>query len=298
MIIDIRNKAAYELGHIHGALSFPFIDNPVKWQEQLRNISHPGWYDIKSAFSSFIKSHAAKTVHIYCDTGTWRSHAFAVFAESLGTPVHILPGGYRAFQKDRSIIFNHNYPMIVVGGKTGTGKTALLEELERRGKQVIHLEKLAGHKGSVFGRLDQSGLPIKNEQFKNDLAHALSLMDISRVIWVEDEGKSLGHVGIPTVFWDQMQKAPVIKLELPIERRIQYILNQYGHIDRDLLANSIQKIKNRLGDAASAALTALRNNQLEDVIRIVLNYYDEAYARQLKGRNVVWTIQMEKKSQL
>lgn len=293
MVIDIRQKNAYEQGHIPGARSFPFIHNPEKWRAQLLDFSHPDWDAYKAALTSFLKLHPSTTPHIYCHTGTWRSHAFAALAQAAGTPVAILPGGYRAFQEKRDKIFLQCYPLIVLAGETGSGKTALLAALHRRGEQVLDLEKLAGHKGSAFGRLEHLGPQIPNEQFKNELAATLGAMDATRVIWVEDEGKSLGRVGIPPALWEQMQTAPVIKLEVPLVRRVQNILAQYGHLDQKLLAQAIHAIQRRLGEDGSTALAALRNKQLETVVRLVLNYYDQAYAIQLQGRNLLSTLPMD-----
>ncbi|MHB8148533.1 MAG: rhodanese-like domain-containing protein [Desulfobulbia bacterium] len=293
MRIDIRKNEAYAQGHIPGALSFPFIHNPEKWREQLLDFSHPDWADFKAAFAAFFRAHPSNTAHIYCHTGTWRSHAFAALAQAMGIPVEILPGGYRAFQEERDALFHRAYPIVVLAGETGSGKTALLEELCRRGEQVIDLEKLAEHKGSAFGRLEHARPQLLNEQFKNDLAETLRRVDSTRVIWVEDEGKSLGRAGIPQPFWQQMQRAPVIKLEVPLARRIENILAQYGHIDQELIITAIHNITQRLGEATPTAIAALRDRQMEATVRLVLRYYDQAYALQMQGRDVIATLHVK-----
>ena len=296
MIVDIRKKAAFEKGHIPGAVSFPFPKNPEAWRSKLSNIFPSNVDHEASAVVSLLRSCSAGSARIYCHTGTWRSRAFAAFAASLNIPIEIMPGGYRAFQQAREKVFDRPYPLVVVGGKTGSGKTALLEALRMRGEQVIHLEELANHKGSAFGGLQRSQPQITNEQFRNDLSEVLSAMDSRRMIWVEDEGRSLGHVGIPTTFWNQMHAAPVVKLELRFERRIQRILDEYGHIDRELLAKAVEKVQNRLGDAAATARSALLCGQLATTVNLMLNYYDESYAFHLKNRRVILTIQMDDQS--
>lgn len=293
MILDIRKKAAFDQGHICGAVSFPFLHNPDVWQEQLRDLSHPDWDRFKSAFISLLKSDFANTVHVYCHAGTWRSRAFAAMAESMGIPVQIMPGGYRGYQKQRDALFDRIYPLLVLGGKTGTGKTALLEALDRHGEQVIHLEKLAGHKGSVFGRLDQPGRQITNEQFQNKLAETFERMDLQRRIWIEDEGKSLGRAGIPAALRKQMRTAPMFKLELPMQQRVDYILREYRMIEKKALANAVLKIGSRLEDKGSNVIAALRDHQMEQAVGLLLEYYDQSYDRQLRGRNIVRTLRAD-----
>ena len=134
---------------------------------------------------------------------------------------------------------------MILGGKTGSHKTTILNEIQMLGEQVIDLEGLAQHQGSAFGSRNMLQT-ISQEQFENKLMHQLRKMDLSKKIWIEDESVVIGNIGIPRFFWYQMQAAKVINLEIDIETRVAYLLETYGVLDKDFLIGYYNNLRNHI----------------------------------------------------
>ena len=134
-----------------------------------------------------------KKILIHCWRGGLRSQSMAVLLEAAGFSCRILEGGYKAYRTYcREELLDKDVRLILVGGKTGSGKTVILHELIHLQEQVIDLEGLANHKGSVFGMLGQKQQPTQ-EQFENNLYECFSTFDAKRRIWIESESQSIGH---------------------------------------------------------------------------------------------------------
>ena len=108
--------------------------------------------------------------------------------------------------------FPGRQPIIVIGGYTGTGKTEILRMIGLSGEQVIDLEGLAHHKGSVFGALGQEDQPT-NEQFENDIGQVWRSFDLSRPVWFEDESRMIGKVSLPEPVLNQINSGMLVRLE-------------------------------------------------------------------------------------
>jgi tRNA 2-selenouridine synthase len=253
MLIDLRPYADYVHGHIPCALSLPFTINPKRERPLLSDFAHPGWLPCQSAVISFFDKNPPEQsgVEAYCHSGTWRSQVFAGFAGRLGIRVRPRAGGYRDYLKQRDAVFHRSYRLIVLAGETGTGKSDLLAALAEAGEQVVDLEGLAGHAGSVFGGHGREPLQPTVEQFQNNLSRLLATADPGRVVWTEDKNQFLGRVAIPPAFWQQMRAAPLIRLHAPREERVQYLLKRYGGLDRELLVSGILMLRERLGEVST-----------------------------------------------
>lgn len=170
---------------------------------------------------------------------------------------------------------------------------------------MIDLEALAHHKGSAFGSLGEKQQPSQ-EQFENFLAFELykssayewqqsnSLTDTkphATEIWVEDESRHIGNIGIPANLWNQMRKSTLYFLEIPFEERLKFIVNSYGSFDKNGLVESITKIQKRLGGLETKnAIGYLSENKIADCFSILLRYYDKLYNNSLHNRENVEAI--------
>lgn len=180
--------------------------------------------------------------------------------------------------------FEKSGQLIVIGGKTGSGKTHLLREISILGEQVLDLETLANHRGSVFGGFGQKPQP-SHEEFQQILSQQWLNFNFSERIWIEHKSKSIGKVGIPGELWNQMSTAPLIKLKIPKIIRIKKILDEYGCFDRKLAEIAIIRLEKRLGwQNSKLAIEFLKNNDLEKTVDILLTYYDDIYDFQLSNR--------------
>ena len=173
------------------------------------------------------------------------------------------------------------FKLVVVGGMTGSGKTKVLEAIESQGKQVVHLERLASHKGSVFGGI---GMPLQPsaEQFENELSGKLSILDPSQPVFIEDESIAIGNVFIPKDFYAQMTDGLLIKLSIPHERRVQLLLEEYTACNPELLTQAVMRLERRLGlVTANRIIEYIGNFKMEEAIHLMLKYYDKVYTRSM-----------------
>lgn len=224
-------------------------------------------------------------VVVHCWRGGMRSAGVAWLLDLYGINVVTIKGGYKSFRHFCLHQFELDPPMALVGGYTGSGKTALLHALRDRGQAVIDLEFLASHKGSAFGNINMPPQPTQ-EMFENKLA--IELYHFSKrarqPIWLEDESQRIGDVNIPFGFYQKMRQSPLFFMDIPFESRLSYIVQDYGKGDIEKLVNAIIRIQKRLGGLeAKNAIQCLMDGDIRGCFSILLRYYDKWY---LKGMEV------------
>ena len=181
--------------------------------------------------------------------------------------------------------FTQPRPLLILGGKTGSGKTDILKELARQGEQIIDLEGLANHKGSSYGAIGQLPQP-STEQFENLIFSQWQHLDPARRIWLEDESRNVGSCFIPMPLWQQMRNTAVAFVDVPKAVRIERLVREYTGIDHALLIEATKRIERRLGgQTTKMALDALTRNDYATVADLTLDYYDKAYLHGLSQRN-------------
>ncbi len=229
---------------------------------------------------------------VHCWRGGMRSESVAWLLQTTGMQAHTLQGGYKAYRNYLLDAFRQPASLLILGGETGSGKTAILHVLQELGEQVIDLEGLACHRGSAFGGIGMDSQPT-SEQFANDLYGQWRMLDTSRRIWLEDESFSIGQVRLPYELWEQMRLAPVIKVTLPQQERVRRLVAAYGRLPREALDSAIGRIEKRLGGLQTQqAQEALAEGQLAHVAEILLDYYDKTYQRCLakKKNQTMWEV--------
>jgi len=183
--------------------------------------------------------------------------------------------------------------IIVIGGKTGSGKTDILKALTAMGEQAVDLEGLAHHKGSAFGGIGQLEQPT-TEHFQNQLFQAWQVLDLSRPIWLEDESFSIGKVQLPHELWEQMKAAKMVTVEVPLADRIQRLVREYGAQEPGALQTAIRRIEKRLGTTRMVqALNDLSVGRIANVAENLLTYYDRSYLRNMDRRPKENTIDIQ-----
>ena len=297
-ILDVRAPAEYAQGHIPGALSLPlFTDeerarigttykqvNPEKAVLLGLDFFGP---KMRRMVEEARKLAPGQEVRLHCWRGGMRSGAVQWLLELGGMQVNLLDQGYKDYRRWVLTEVARPRPLRVLGGATGSGKTAVLHALAARGEPVLDLEKLASHQGSSFGSLGQPPQPTQ-EQFENDLAAALAALPADRPLWVEDESRTIGGLGIPNEFFAQMQAAPLLVLDVPREARVRYLAADYGRHEAAELAAAVLRLRKRLGGLVTKeALGAIAENDMPRMVELVLAYYDKAYGYGLEGRQGV-----------
>jgi tRNA 2-selenouridine synthase len=225
-------------------------------------------------------------LRLTCWRGGLRSASVAWLAEQLELPVVMLAGGYKAWRRWVLELFERPWPLQLLGGRTGTGKTELLLALRDLGAAVVDLEGLASHRGSSFGAL---GLPPQpsTEHFENLLAAELAALEGAATIWLEAESSQVGRCLIPTGLWQQMKQAPVLEVQRPLEQRVEHLVAIYGVQEREALAEATRRIARRLGpQRTSLALDAIERGDWAGACRQMLDYYDRCYDKDLSGHAV------------
>lgn len=297
-LIDVRSEGEFAQGHIPGAISLPLFNNSERaeigtlYKRQgrqpaiLRGLAIAGPKLPQLAEAGLAHAQAGR-IAVHCWRGGMRSAAVAWLFEQVGLRVDTLVGGYKAYRRYCLELFAAPWRLIVLGGKTGTGKTELLHQASASGVQVVDLEACANHRGSAFGYLPgegRDGQPTQ-EHFENLLGYALSDCEREKPVLVEDESRLIGRVHIPDAFWAQMRSAPVLVIDRPLEERIRSLVNLYA-LPKSQILQGLAAIRKRLGDVRYRhALRALEQNRLEEVCRTALEYYDRAYSYGLAKRD-------------
>lgn len=287
-LIDVRSPREYLHAHIPGATNIPLFNDEeraiigtiYKQESKLAAIKE-GLQTVGPRMLRFIEkieeTTAGKEICVHCWRGGMRSNSLAWLWNTAGYEVKILKGGYKAYRQKVMLDFKLPWDFVVLGGRTGSGKTDILHQLRLRGEQVIDLEGLANHKGSVFGGIGQGDQP-SSEYFANLLHDNLSQLDIHKPIWLEDESSHIGNVHIPESFWRIMQNAPVIMVDADIKTRKERLIREYAHLDRHEIKEALSRIAKRLGNQNyHLAHQWFDNGKFEEVVDICLTYYDKSY---------------------
>ncbi|WP_223649039.1 tRNA 2-selenouridine(34) synthase MnmH [Hymenobacter psoromatis] len=297
-ILDVRAPAEYVQGHMPGALSLPlFTDderarigttykqiNPDKAVLMGLDFFGP---KMRALVEEAKRLAPGQEVRLHCWRGGMRSGAVQWLLELAGFRVNLLDKGYKEYRQWVLAEMARPQAMRVLGGYTGSGKTAVLHALAAQGEPVLDLEGLAHHLGSSFGALGQLPQPTQ-EQFENNLAAALASLPPDKPAWVEDESRNIGSLTIPTPLFTQMQAAPLLVLSVPPAARVRYLAGSYGRQDAGGLALAVLRISKRLGGLVTKeALGAIADGDMPRMVELVLAYYDKTYGFGLKDRPAV-----------
>jgi len=220
-----------------------------------------------------------------------RSKSMAWLLSTAGYKPFLLNSGYKAYRAYGREVLEATKKIKVLGGMTGSGKTEVLMELKILGEQVIDLEGLANHRGSVFGGLGMEKQP-RTEHFENLLVQEWLATDPEKTLWLEDESRKIGHVTLPLPPFELMKQSPVIMMDVPFDQRVDRLVAEYGSFEPAILKTLITQITQRLGHQnAGNAIDAIDAGDIRTSIEIVLTYYDKAYRFMLTKRqrkDVTW----------
>lgn len=296
IILDVRSPGEFEKGHIPDAISFPLFSDEERAlvgttykQVSKESAILEGLRIVGPRLAQMVETardrSGGKDIFMYCWRGGMRSGSVAWLLRTAGFRVYTLRGGYKAYRTDVLETINTPRMYRILTGRTGSGKTDILNKLQTKGLQVIDMEGLARHRGSAFGTLHHAPQP-SIESFENTLSDLLKQMDTTQPIWIEDESKNIGKVFLQYPFWQQMQCAPVVVIRRSRPFRCQYLAELYADSPVEYLQTALDTISKRLGGAAyQEAVQALKEKRYATVADICLNYYDKSYDHLLAKRN-------------
>jgi tRNA 2-selenouridine synthase len=287
-IVDVRSPAEYEHGCIPEAHNIPVFSNEERAEigtlykqkgsekaiERGLEVVEP---KLLKMAQNALETAKNKELLVHCWRGGMRSASMADLFETAGIKTKVLKGGYKAYRQYVRDTFKNPLNLKIIGGETGSGKTEILGELKKLGEQIIDLEAIAHHRGSSYGSIGMEKQPTV-EQFENALFDAFQRLDLSKRIWVEDESRAIGRVFIPEGLWLQMTQAPVYRVEIPFDIRVQRLIKDYASAPKELLLAATERIKKRLGGLDyKNAVEAFEKGDLATATAIALRYYDKAY---------------------
>ncbi len=299
-IIDVRSPAEFADDHIPGAINCPVLDDAERAlvgtlyvQESpfaarkigavlvAKNIAR----HLETKFSGYPKSWKPL---IYCWRGGQRSGAMSIILNQVGWGAHKLEGGYKQYRRDvlqrletLPVTLNFN----VLCGPTGSGKSRFLQALADTGHQVLDLEALAQHRGSVLGQLPEAPQPTQ-KWFESTLLQTLAQMDPARPVYVESESRRIGRLSVPASLLQTMHGGHCLSIETPAPVRVNALLEDYPHFiaDKSLLETQLDLLqpfhaRKTLEDwrelIEAGDFSSLVGN-------LLANHYDPAYFRALE----------------
>jgi tRNA 2-selenouridine synthase len=287
-VVDVRSPGEFTEGHISGAINIPIFNDDERaivgtlYKKAGRVPAiEKGLEIVGPKMAQFVREAiriaSSGQILVHCWRGGMRSESMAWLFERVGIKCFILEGGYKSYRNyllERAGNIPH---LMVIEGHTGSGKTEILYHLKEMGEQIIDLEGLANHKGSVFGGIGQQPQPT-TQQFQNDLLDELFDMDLSKKIWIEGESQTVGRVFLPDPLWERMNATQNIEIFVPRADRISRLVKEYGALPDELMENAIQCIVKRLGDQRTKEILAnYREKELYLVAEKLLEYYDQTY---------------------
>lgn len=291
-VVDVRSEGEFQNGHIPGAVNIPLltteeraaVGTDYKNKGQAEAIK-TGFRLVGPRLANIItdteRIAEGKEIIVHCWRGGMRSDFFCRFVQLAGIKTRQLKGGYKAYRQLVHRSFQLPFQFTVVGGYTGSGKTEILKALAKAGEQVIDLEQLACHKGSVFGGLLMPPQPT-TEQFENKLFDVIRTLDVTKRIWIEDESIAIGKIFLPLAIWRKLCESPVIEVLVDKEIRVHRLVNEYGKSDPVEFLQAMAGITKKLGGQHyKSAKEKLLTGDWTAAIDILLIYYDKAYRNSL-----------------
>ncbi len=297
-IIDVRSPSEFQEDHIPGAINLPVLSDAERHEVGALNAEDP--FEARRLGATLITKnihhHLATTLAehprtfaplIYCWRGNLRSNSMAFIFRAIGWRSRVIQGGYKAWRKylmeDMEATISPAKPeLIVLGGLTGCGKTRLLHEMKRQGAQVLDLEGLANHRGSILGNEPESPQP-NQKFFESQLWQAFRNFDPDRPVFTEAESNRIGRLQCPPALWKRLGEGRVVLLDLPLPERAKLLAEDYHHFISDP-----QSLKDTLD-----GLRRLRGNEQVDTWHqqidsrdwdaflqsILVDHYDLCYRR-------------------
>ncbi len=311
-IIDVRSPSEFAQDHIPGAINLPVLDDAERAEIGTLYVRVSRFLARRKG-AALVARNIARHLEtalenrpddwqplVYCWRGGMRSNAMATVLNSVGWYSRTVTGGYKAWRRHVLTTLHDSPPplrLVMLDGNTGTAKTDILNRLPAHGVQVIDLEGMAAHRGSVFG-LRAGDTQPSQKLFESRLAFAVDNLDLARPIVVEAESSRIGQRIIPPGLWTPMTHAPAIEIAASLPVRARYLAQAYADITEDAaaLTATLERLRplhprERLAEwlelAKAGDHVALAHTLME-------HHYDASYTRQRErhGRNILQRIDL------
>jgi len=297
LVIDVRSPGEFALDHVPGAVNLPVLSDAERAEVGTIYVQDSR-FKARRLGAAYVAHNVARHLEtsladkpggfrplLYCWRGGMRSNAMALILSQVGWRTSVLAGGYMTYRRGVTARLYDAAPQIravVLDGPTGSGKTEILQRLAALGVQVLDLEGLAAHRGSLLGRLPDRGQPSQ-KMFESRLLATLETLDPARSVVIEAESSKVGERMIPPVVWQAMAVAPQIRLAAPAAARARYLAPAYHHLAADPaeLMAILQRLPSHPGARQLEVwLRLVEAGALEEVAAALIEqHYDPAYRR-------------------
>jgi len=296
-IIDVRSESEFAEDHMPGAINCPVLNDQERIEvgTLYKQVSP---FDAKKLGASLVATNAARHLRerfikhqrdwrplVYCWRGGERSNALAHILSRVGWRTSRFEGGYKAYRHaviEELKILPARFDWRVVCGMTGTGKSQLLRALKEQGAQVLDLEKLAAHRGSVLGNLPDAPQPAQ-KMFESRIWHALKNLSPDRPVYVESESRKIGKLRVPPELIDAMWQSACVVIEAPIPVRVALLMDEYRHFltDTALLNGQLDCLRAlHGGEVINLWQNMARDSRWPELTEeLLVKHYDPAYTR-------------------
>lgn len=299
-LIDARSESEFALDRLPGAVNWPSLRDSQRVVIGTEYVQNSAFLARKRGAAMVYRNladHLEKHVLdkpkdwrplVYCWRGGNRSGAWATVLDQMGFHVHRLEGGYQAWR--RAVVAElqtlpPQFDYRIICGTTGVGKSRLLRKLCEHGAQVLDLEALANHRGSVLGLVPGAVQPSQ-KQFDTRIWTALRACDRTRPVYIESESKKVGDLHVPPMLIERMRAAPCIRLRLDLPARVTLLLDDYAHFVTDPAAfcTRLDALRPTRGHAVVDAWQIVaRNGHVPDVFQALLEqHYDPVYEQSMQ----------------
>jgi len=311
-VIDVRSPAEFAEDHVPGALNLPVMSNEERAEIGTIYVQDSPFRARKLGAAIVARNAAAHIENeltekdggwqplVYCWRGGQRSGSFASILSQIGWRTELLAGGYRSYRTQVvKALYEDPLPhrFVLLDGNTGSGKTAVLHELHAQGAQMLDLEGLANHRGSLLGAM--RGAQPSQKMFETRLALALSNLDASRPVVAEAESSKIGERLIPASVWKTMRAAPRIDIAASVPARAKFLTHDYADVLENpaQMAERLDKLRVLCSNArVDQWLAFLKDGQHEDLAaELMQHHYDQGYDRSRAAREteVLATLQTD-----
>lgn len=289
-VVDVRSPKEFQTSTIPGSINIPVFTDEERAEvgttyKQIgpEAANEKGLTIFSKKLPAFIAAFQEinTPITVFCWRGGMRSKTAATVVDLMGIPIHRLSGGFRAYREwtlSQLQTLDFCPKLIVLNGHTGNGKTLILEHLYKEGYPVINLEQMAGHRGSIFGQIGRS--PNNQRTFDFLLLEQLLNYQDKPYILIEGESKRIGKVTLPDKFYQKKENSRQLILELPMEKRIANLLEDYEPWkDPDQFITAFRYIKRRMHTPIAKEIEqALHTGDFAKVVELLLiHYYDPRY---------------------
>ena len=295
-IIDVRSPSEFEEDHIVGAINCPVLSDLER--EKVGTIyKRESTFKAKIIGSSLTARNIAKHIEerfleykgswqplVYCWRGGQRSKAFAIILSEVGWRTQQLEGGYKEYRNHVLEYINtigSKLKIILISGKTGSAKTKILHSIAQQGGQILDLEGLANHKGSLLGKIPNLKQPSQ-KFFESKLYYQLKKLNLSKRIFVEAESSKIGNIHIPKTIWAKMIVSPRIEIKADIQLRSNFLVKDYEYMCKNpelinpLIFGLRKRLSKKLVDSWKELINQKQWRQL--TTSFLENHYDPSYS--------------------